>query len=413
VTTENIVRTALANGVRVLAEPVDYVKSVAVGLWLGTGSRYETPDEAGMSHLIEHMLFKGTRTRTAKQIAEEIEHRGGSLNAFTDKESTCYYARVLAEDLPVAVDVLTDMLLNSLYDPEELAREEQVVVEEIRRHEDQPEELVHDVYLQTVWNGHPLSRPVIGTVESVSAIRREHILAYLKRRYAPDRIVISVAGNHDPDSLLGLAESRLGSLGGLADAHEPEPPGIRAERKELPREIEQVHFCLGGMGFSQHEDEKYALGVLDTILGGSMSSRLFQEIREKRGLAYAIGSYALSYAEGGIFAVYGGTSPANYAQVEELILAEMERLCSDPLPDEEIEHAKNQIRGHIVLGLEGMSNRMTRMAKNELYFGRVIPLEETVAKVNAVTPKDVHRVAERCYRSDALAFTAIGPLQNA
>lgn len=404
-----IERTHLPNGVRILAEPVDYVKSCAIGLWVGTGSRYELGSEAGMSHLLEHMMFKGTPTRTAKQIAEEIESRGGALNAFTDKEFTCYYARVLSEDLPVAIDVLCDMVLNSLYDPEELEREEQVILEEIKRHEDQPEDMVHDIYLQTIWEGHPLAKPVIGTAESVSAIRREDILDYIKRRYAPNRIVVSVAGNFSPTELGDMVAAKFGGLVGVSDTPTVSTPTVNSESKRLGKDVEQINFCLGGAGFSQHQDEKYTLAILDTVMGGSMSSRLFQEIREKRGLAYAVGSYAISYGEGGVFTVYGGTSPANFDQVLELVYAEMDKLVQAPLPADEVAKAKNQLRGNMLLGLEGMSNRMTRMAKNELYFERIIPLEETIEKVNAVTVEDVHRVAQHVFQRDKLAMATIGP----
>lgn len=362
-----------------------------------------------MSHLLEHMMFKGTKTRTSKQIAEEIESRGGSLNAFTDKEFTCYYARVLSEDLPIAVDVLCDMVLNSLYDPEELDREEQVILEEIKRHEDQPEDLVHDLYLQTVWEGHPLALPIIGTADSVSSIRRDDILGYIARRYTPDRILVSVAGNFDPKQLADMVQERLGSLSGHTAPMDMHDPAVRCERKWVEKDVEQVNFCYGGGAFSQFQDEKYTMAVLDTILGGSMSSRLFQEIREKRGLAYSVGSYAASYAEGGVFAIYGGTSPTNLPQVMDLVKIELDKLLQEPLPDDEVEKAKNQLRGNMLLGLEGMSNRMTRMAKNELYFERIIPLEETIEKVNAVTPQGILDVARNCYQQDRMTFTGVGP----
>ncbi len=409
---DNISNTRLSNGLRVLVEPVDYVKSAAIGLWIGTGSRYETASEAGISHLIEHMMFKGTKSRTAKQIAEEIESSGGSLNAFTDKEFTCYYARVLSEDVADALDVLSDMVLNSLHDPEELEREEMVVLEEIKRHEDQPEELVHDLFMQTAWGEHPLALPVIGTAESVSAIRRDDILKYLNRRYAPNRIVISVAGNVDPEMILRFAESQLGQIDGTSDMIKTHAPTVHKESMTISRDIESVHFCLGGAGFSQHEDDKYTIAVMDTILGGSMSSRLFQEIREKRGLVYAIGSYAVSYAEGGVIVIYGGTSMSNFEQVKELSRIEMDKFCQEPLPEDEVEKAKNQLRGNMVLGLEGMSNRMTRMAKNELYFERIIPIEETVEKINAVTTADIHRIAQVCLNPNKMALTTIGPFES-
>ncbi|MEP0765157.1 MAG: insulinase family protein [Fimbriimonadia bacterium] len=407
--TNRIERTVLANRLRVLVEPVDYVESVALGLWVGTGSRYESPQEAGISHVLEHMMFKGTKSRTAKQIAEEIEGRGGSLNAFTDREFTCYYARVLSDDLPVAMDVLCDMLVNSLFDPEELARERQVILDEIKRHEDEPDDLVHDLHARACWDGHPLAPPVIGTAESVSAIKREGLVDYIERRYRPNRIVVSVAGNADPADVVRMVEERLGLLSGFAAVSNEQPPDLKPQRQSLARDVEQVHFCYGGRGYGQHDPKKYVAGVLDALLGGSMSSRLFQEIREKRGLAYAIGSYTTCHAEGGLFTVYGGTSLANFPQVLDLIRVELNKVVSEPPPADEVERVKNQIRGNLVLGLESMSSRMSRMARNELYFERVVPLEETIERINAVKPEDLQRAAAECFGEDRMSLTAVGP----
>lgn len=403
----------LANGVRVLVEPFDHVKSVAIGLWCRTGSRHEQDNEAGITHLIEHMLFKGTPSRTARQIAEDIEGRGGSMNAFTDKENTCYYCRMLSEDSAVGVDVLSDMMRNSLMDPEELEREEQVVLEEIKRSQDEPSDHVHELHLSGRWGQHPLGKPVIGTPESVRSFRREHILAYMDRRYQGGNVLLAVAGNADPETVRAQAEELLGGL----PASEPtsdrdngiERPQGGAVKNEVGKDVEQVHFCIGTDGAAIYDEDLYTQAVLDTALGGSMSSRLFQEIREKRGLAYAVGSYSLNYTAGGAYTVYGGTSPENWPLVQELVRQEFDRVIQDGLSEGEIERTKKHLEGHMVLGLEGMSGRMMRMSRNELAHGRQIPVEETLAKIAAVDNAKVIEFAARYLDENRVSTTAIGP----
>ncbi len=408
----NIKKYTLDNGVRVLVEPVDYVRSAAVGLWCKTGSRHETPHEAGITHLIEHMLFKGTKNRTAKQIAESIEGRGGSLNAFTDKESTCYYARVLADDADNAIDVLSDMMLHSLIDPEELEREEQVVIEEIKRSEDEPSDQVHDLHIEHRWKGHVLGKPIIGTKESVSGFKRENLVGYMERRYRGGNVMLSVAGNVDPEAVLKCAEKDLGRIPiGDEDEALSRPVGIGG-KEEIAKDVEQVHFCIGGEGCSIFDEELYTLAVLDGVLGGSMSSRLFQEIREKRGLAYAIGSYSMSYSSGGAYTVYGGTSPKHWNTVQDLVQKEFKHIVKEGLEDDELERTKRNICGGIVLALEGMSGRMMRMSRNELHHKRDIPIEETIGKVNAVTNAKVQQLAERVLDPATISTTAIGPFDK-
>ena len=407
----SIKKFTLENGVRVLVEPVDYVQSAAVGLWCKTGSRHETDEEAGITHLIEHMLFKGTERRTSKEIAEAIEGRGGALNAFTDKESTCYYCRVLADDVENGIDVLSDMMLHSLIDPEELEREEDVVLEEIRRGEDEPSDHVHELHLENRWGHHPLGKPIIGTKESVSSFRREHLTGYMDRRYRGNNVLLAVAGNANPDEVLRWAEKDLGRILAGGDEEPITRPSGTAEKVEVAKEVEQVHFCLGGDGTSIYDDDLYTLAVMDGALGGSMSSRLFQEIREKRGLAYSVGSYSLSYTAGGAYTVYGGTSPKHWEKVQELARAEFDKLIREGLEDGELDRTKRNICGNIVLALEGMSGRMMRMSKNELHHKREIPVEETIAKVNAVTNKGVQDLAARILDPDKVSTTAIGPFK--
>lgn len=407
----DIVKMNLDNGVRILVEPVTHVKSAAVGLWCKTGSRHERENEAGITHLIEHMLFKGTQTRTAKQIAEEIEGRGGSLNAFTDKEMTCYYCRVLAEETESGIDVLTDMMLHSLIDPEELKREESVVLEEIRRSEDEPGDHVHDLHLEARWGHHPLGRPVIGTRESVSSFKREDLSSYMDRRYVGSNVLLSVAGNVDPEAIRKSAEVHLGKLAPSTGDETVDRPAGQPGRNMVKKDVEQVHFCIGTDGCSVYDADLYTLIVLDGALGGSMSSRLFQEIREKRGLAYAVGSYMLSYSAGGAFTVYGGTSMDNWEVVQELVRTEFDKVMKDGLDADELERTKKNLAGNLVLSLEGMSSRMMRMSRNELNHGREIPVEETLQKIEAVSNEQLVDVARRILPEDRISTTAIGPFR--
>ena len=402
-------KLVLDNGVRVLVEPVGHVKSAAIGLWCKTGSRHERETEAGITHLIEHMLFKGTNSRSAKEIAEAIEGRGGQLNAFTDKEATCYYCRVLADDAENGIDVLTDMMLHSLIDPEELKREEGVVLEEIKRSEDEPGDQVHELHLEYRWGDHPLGRPIIGTPESVAGFERDDIQAYLARRYRAENVLLAVAGNVEPERVRAAAEKALGKIPtGVENSPTTRPAGMAA-KNEVGKDVEQVHFCIGTEGCSAYDDELYTMVVLDSALGGSMSSRIFQEIREKRGLAYSVGSYQLSYSAGGAYTVYGGTSPEHWPLVQELVRMEFDKIMASGLDEDELARTKRNISGGLVLGLEGMSGRMMRMSRNELNHGREIPLEETLGKIDAVTNDGVVALANRLLPETKVSTTAIGP----
>ncbi len=408
----SISKTILPNGVRVLSEWVPYVDSVSVGIWVKVGSCDESRNRRGISHFVEHMLFKGTHNRTARQIADEMDSLGGHLNAFTDKEFTCYYAKVLSEHRLKALDILSDMVLNSLFDPSEIERERNVVIEEIKRHKDTPEEAVHDLMVQTLWQRHPLGNPVIGSASVVKKLTRDNIVDYVSRFYTPDAIVISAAGNVEHKELVDAVVPTFGSLTGTRRKRPAKPAIPSAQEKYVDRATEQVHFCLGTMGFPQDSKEKYALATIDAVLGGGMSSRLFQEIRENRGLAYSIGSYSAAYKEAGLFAVYGGTSIQNLSTVLDLIYRECENIGKHSVTDEELLRAKNQIRGALVLGQENMSNRMGRLAKSELYFGRIIRLEEVISNINSVTKDTVAAVASELFNGSKFAVAAIGPFSR-
>ena len=409
-----IQREVLPNGVRIVTENITYVHSVALGIWVGVGARDEGEPVRGISHVIEHMLFKGTPTRTAQQIADEIDSVGGDINAFTSKESTCYYARILSEHVPLAVDVLADMFLNSTLDSEEMGRELNVILEEIKRRDDEPDDLVHDLFTETLWPGHVLGKSVIGTPETVGALKPQDLRDYMGRRYTPDTIVVAAAGNLNHEEIVEMVRARFGHLTGsradwrTSDA-EPEPVAATAY---IEKPIEQVNLVLGTNGYSQLADEKYTLSILDNVLGGSMSSRLFQEIREKRGLAYSVGSYTQNFREGGYFAVYAGTSADTASQVIDLVHAEFKNIRDNNITEKELSRAKNQFRGSIVMGQESMNNRMMRIGRNELTYDRVIPIDEIMGKINAATLDEVARVAHHLFGDDRYAMATVGPFQK-
>lgn len=408
-------KTTLDNGVRVVTERIDYVQSISLGIWVATGARYEEEDRRGISHFLEHMLFKGTEKRpTAKHIADEMDAVGGYLNAFTDKEYTCYYARALAEHLPLCVDVLSDMYLNSRFDPEETARERKVVLEEIKRRDDDPDDLVHDLFAQTIFKNHPLGLPVIGRAEVVAALEPDHLRDYMTLRYGPDAVIVSASGNLEHERVVERVQESLGKLQGASEHPEHSFPQPETDTLHYSRPTEQVNFCIGTRGYGQFDEDKYALAILDTVLGGSMGSRLFQEIREKRGLAYSVGSYAATHREGGYFVAYGGTSPDTYEQCLDLVRQEFALAREKGITPEELERARNQFRGSIVMAQESMSSRMNRMGKSEVYFNRVVPLEEVLAAIEAVTHDDLLRVAGRIFPEDpaGLTIAAVGPFKK-
>jgi predicted Zn-dependent peptidase len=409
-----IQRDVLPNGVRVVTEKIDYVQSASIGIWVGVGARDESTSVRGISHVIEHMLFKGTEKRNAQQIADEIDNVGGFLNAFTDKEYTCYYSKVLSEYIDVAIDVLSDMFLNSIIDPAELARETNVILEEIKRHEDQPDDLVHDIFYETIWPGHALGKPVIGTVETVSSFKRDNLFKYMHKRYTPDTIVVSAAGNLDHQQIVDMVSARFGHLtGSRADWREPDiAPIASLLTTSVAKPVEQVHIVIGTPGFSQTDDNRFTLSVIDTILGGGMSSRLFQEIREKRGLAYSVGSYSVGYREGGLFAVYSGSSKESAPEVIAIVKDEFRKIANSDIADIEIVRAKNQIRGALVMSQESMSSRMMRMGKNELVHNRVIPIEEILEKILKITDEDVHAIAQQIFGAGEFAMAQVGPVEE-
>lgn len=405
-------RSRLSNGLRVISEHLPGMPSVTVGIWVENGSRFETRGQNGISHFLEHLLFKGTEQRSAAQIAEEIDAIGGVLNAFTGKEYTCYYARVLAEHATIAWDLLSDLFLHSRLDAEEIERERRVVLQEISQVEDTPDDYIHDLFSSHYWPGHPLSFPVCGTSETVASFRRPHFVEFLGARYRPDRLIVAAAGELTHDVLLGWVERDFGHLDGsalLVDNAEPEPhPGVFVTEKPL----EQVHLCLGTAGLSQTAPERFAGYLLNTALGGGMSSRLFQEVRERRGRAYSVYSFLSAYRDAGYLGIYVGTSPEWVQEVLEVILGELRSLGRDGLRPEELTRVKNQLKGNMLLGLETTDTRMSRIAKNEIYFGRDVPITELASRIDATTNDEIIALAERLLRGQGMAAAVLGDLKG-
>ena len=404
--------TRLPNGIRVLSERLPDATSVTAGIWVENGSRYEPDEQAGISHFLEHLFFKGTERRTAAQIAEEIDSVGGVLNAFTGKEYTCYYAKVLREHLPLALDLLADIFTRSLFAADEIERERSVVLQEISQVEDTPDDYVHELFTLAFWPGHPLARPIAGTVETVSRLGRGDFLRLLADRYRPDRVLVAAAGNLVHEELVAVAERHFGGLGGSAPVVEKGPPAVRAGLDLHAKALEQVHLCLGTPGVAQADVDRYAAHLLNVALGGGMSSRLFQEIRERRGKAYSVYSFLSSYLDAGYLGVYVGTSAEWTREVVEVICAEIRRLLREGLAPGELARAQTQMKGSMLLGLETSDSRMSRIAKNEIYFGRDVPLEEVAAGIDAVTNDDVLRVAGRLFGAGTLALTVLGDLRG-
>jgi len=409
---EPVQKSVLPNGIRIITEAMPHVRTASLGIWVATGSRYEAASIHGISHFLEHLFFKGTHRRNALEIAQAIDALGGQMNAFTDREHTCFYVKVLANHLPTVVDIMADMLLNSALEPEAIERERQVITEEIKMYEDSPDELVQDLVAQTIWNGHPLGRSVIGTRMTVAGLTREHFVQYLDQRYRPDNLVISAAGDIEHDAVLSLLSSHLGEWDGRATTQPTESPPLTPSVSIRTKDIEQVHLCLATRGLPQADNDLYVMEVLDNVLGSGMSSRLFHEIREKRGLVYTISSYAAAYREGGLFIIYAAMSPEGGPEVVRLTFDEIVAL-PDTLTDAEVARAKESLKGNVMLSLESTGSRMYKLARSELYYGRQIGLDEIIGRIDAVTTDAVRQMALEIFTPAQLAMAAIGPFAAA
>lgn len=417
--TGTVRRTTLPGGLRVVTETLPTVRSVTFGIWARVGSRDETPALGGATHYLEHLLFKGTGRRSALDISAALDAVGGEMNAFTTKEYTCYYARVLDRDVPLAVDVLCDMLTGSVIDAAEVEAERGVILEEIAMTEDDPDDCVHDLFTRTMLGDSPLGRPVLGTVETVEGLTRDRVARFYKKHYDPTHLVVTAAGNVDHDRVTGLVHAAFEQAGALSrtDA-EPVGPrsGSRAVRAAgrvdlLSRSTEQAHVVLGMPGLPRTDERRWALGVLNTALGGGMSSRLFQEIREKRGLAYSVYSFTTGFADCGLFGVYAGCRPGQVHDVLKLCRDELEQAALHGLTDEEIRRATGQLSGSTVLGLEDTGALMHRIGKGELVWGDQLSVDDMLARIAAVTPDEVREVA-RDLLGQRPSLSVIGPLKD-
>ncbi|MDK2984960.1 MAG: hypothetical protein PWQ96_602 [Clostridia bacterium] len=404
-------KETLKNGLRIVTEHLPHVKSAALGFWVKCGSRYEPSTMQGISHFIEHMLFKGTLTRSARDIAEELESVGGVLNAFTGREYSCFYARVLSEHIDLALDILCDMLQNSIFSEDEIQKEKNVVIEEIKMYEDTPDESIHDLFTEVVWNNHPLGKPILGSYDTINNFSRKGIVNYFKDNYIPENIVLSISGNIDHDRIIKKVENMFVNNDGKRTQINSDCPEFNGAFVYKSKELEQTHFCLGVEGLSQMDQDIYTLMILNNILGGGASSRLFQKIREELGLAYSVYSYQSIYKDKGLFTIYAGTSPKLAPQVVKEIIKEITNLQKHGITAAEVERAKAQLKGNLYLSMESTSNRMSRLGRTELYFDRVVTVEEVVNNFQKVKAEEVQELAQKLLTRDKLAFTAYGPAQ--
>ena len=412
-------RTVLPGGLRVITETLPAVRSAAFGIWAGVGSRDEGPTHAGATHYLEHLLFKGTRKRTALEISATMDAVGGELNAFTGKEYTCYYARVLDADLPLAIDVLSDMVTSSTIESKDVDAERGVILEEIAMNDDDPSDTVHEAFVRQLFGDTPLGRPILGTVDSINGITRDQIAEHYQAWYTPDHLVVAAAGRLDHDTVVAARRAGVRAMCWMAAAQPAAPrlagtpasPGQGRGVRLVSRGIEQANLVLGCAALSRTDDRRFALGVLNAALGGGMSSRLFQEVREKRGLAYSVYSFTSQHADTGLWGVYAGCLPSKADDVLSICRDEIAKVVSGGLTDAELERGKGQLRGSMVLGLEDPSSRMSRLGKSELVYPRLEPVDDILASIEAVTHDDVRAVA-----ADILAkpkvLAVVGPFED-
>ncbi len=415
--TEIVQKSTLPNGLRIITETIPSVRSISVGIWVKIGSRWEKEPEAGITHFLEHMLFKGTDTRTSFDISSSIEGTGGYLNAMTSSEYTCYYVRCLDSELKTAIDVLTDMVLHPKFPDEEIEKEKKVVIEEMKMYRDNPDDFIFEEFIGQLYEQHALGRPIIGYESTVSGFKRDDLFKFVSDHYTPENLVVAVAGNADHDTVLELFEkyykrpvptSRNDSNGVKKDVLTP----YRTSRKTLVRPIEQTHYIIGKRGLSSSDPERYKLLLIQTILSGGMSSRLHQNIREKYGYCYSISAFIQSYLDTGVFGVYIGTDKDYLTHVKELIFKEFTKLKDVLVDEDELGQAKSQLKGKLLLSQESMSSRMNRLAKSEIYFDRFITLDELVESIDAVSAEDIRNYSREFFHEDEFTETVLLPEQK-
>ncbi len=404
-------RTALPNGLIVVSEEMPHVRSLSIGIWIRTGSRHDPPEVNGISHFVEHMVFKGTRNRSAEEIARQVDSLGGNLDAFTAKECICFNVKVLDEHLPMALDVLSDMVLNPLFNVPDINKERRVILEEIKMDEDNPDYLVHEIFVQNFWKDHPLGRPILGTRETVKRFEQPLLFSFFGKRFSPANMVIAAAGNLEHDHFVRLVSERFAAMKPQAPGVEETPPVPRARiQLRNKKSLEQVQICIGVPAYPITHPNRYASFVLNTLLGGGMSSRLFQNIRERQGLVYSIFSELNPFRDAGCLAVYAGTSRESTSKVVLSVVSEFRRLKQEAVPPDELERAKAQLKGSLMLSLESTPARMSNIARQEMYYDRFITMDEIMERVQQVSVDEVRNVAAEFFHQDNIAVTVLGNL---
>ena len=404
-----VTREVLDTGLRLITESMPHVRSVSIGVWLTRGSRHETRDRGGIAHFVEHMLFKGTNTRTAEDIAQAIDSIGGQLDAFTAKEYASYYIKVLDEHLPTAVDLLSDIVMHPRLEAEDLEKEKKVILEEIKMVEDTPDDLVHELFTQHFWEGHALGRPILGSKETVESFTPDILRDYFRNAYVAQNLIVSAAGNVEHARVRDLVGAAFTSLPASGAAFDDTVPRVVPQVLTRAKELEQSHVCLGTNSYPQNHQDRYVSYIMNTVLGGSMSSRLFQNVREKRGLAYAVFSGLSAYRDAGNITIYAGCANEAVPEVVDLCVEELRGMKQAPVPDTELRRAKDHLKGSLMLSLENTASRMSHLARQEIYFERHFGLDETLAGVERVTAADVTRVASDLFANGSLAATVVGP----
>jgi predicted Zn-dependent peptidase len=409
----DIKREVLPNGLIVLSEEMRHIRSIAIGIWMKSGSRDEAPEFNGISHFVEHMVFKGTTTRSAQEIARQVDSIGGNMDAFTGKETICFNIKVLDEHLPTAIDILSDLVMNPVFNSKDIVREKGVILEEIKMDEDNPDYLVHEIFTQNFWKDHPLGKPILGTKETVRSFKQENLFDFYRQRFAPNNIIISAAGNLNHKRFVDLIKGRFAGLQSVPNGyHQPAPavtPRIITRNK---KSLEQVQLCMGVPSHPISHEKRYVSYVLNTVLGGGMSSRLFQKIREEQGLVYSIYSDLNPYRDTGCLTVYAGTSVESTHSVVDSVLAEFRELKSRPLPEDEVRRAKDQLKGSLMLSLESSTSRMSNLARQEMYFDRFFTLDETIDLIESVTAEQLYEMSNQLFQTDKIAVTALGNLDG-
>lgn len=405
-------KSTLDNGLRIVSESIPYMSSVSLGIFVGTGSRSELPPEQGVSHFIEHLMFKGTQKRSARDIAEMVDDVGGQLNAATDRENTCYYIKVLPEHLGLGMDILSDMLLHSKFADSDVEKERQVVLEEISLYEDSPDELIHDLHMNSLWPGHALGRNILGTRETIGDMSRQTIVDYTMRHYVPDNVVIAAAGNLTHEQLVEQVRLYWDDVKGAYPRLTDSAPVFATGRLLQEKDIEQIHICLGTPGVAHDSPEFYSSHVLNTILGGGVSSRLFQSIREEKGLAYSVCSYPSSFRDAGLLTIYTGVSPDNSLEVMEIIYSIIGDIQANGVRADEMQRAKEQLKAGLMFSLESSSSRMSRLGRAEISAREYLSPEKLAAKVDGVSLQQLFELSQPLYRRDSTCFTALGPISK-